>query len=182
MMNSFVNATMDDSLSIEYSRAYSARMKTLADRLDSAMREHDLSQSALSRASGVPQPTINRILKGLTLKPDTETTRKLAAAIGVSLEWLLDGVEGGTNSVNKSQSTPLSDEANSLIREVERLDAAGGLPRKLFPLVRRMLAATSESPENKMYAPGMKDVREAQMNLEGLMHESERRKGTRKSR
>jgi len=41
------------------------------------------SQSQLSRASGVPQPTINRILKGVTENPDLITLQKLAQALSV---------------------------------------------------------------------------------------------------
>lgn len=49
------------------------------------------SQSALARASGVPQPTINRILKGTgRLGPETNTLAKLAVACNVSLSWLQD--------------------------------------------------------------------------------------------
>lgn len=50
------------------------------------------SQSELSRRSGVPQPTINRILKGGGKRgPETETIRKLAEACSVTFEWLLEG-------------------------------------------------------------------------------------------
>jgi len=50
------------------------------------------SQSALARASGVPQPTINRILKGTGKKgPETGTITALAQACNVSTQWLTDG-------------------------------------------------------------------------------------------
>jgi phage repressor protein C with HTH and peptisase S24 domain len=65
---------------------------TIAKRLDTAMKAAGFeTQSALSRKSGVPQPTINRILKGLGKKgPETETIKKLAAACNVSASWLID--------------------------------------------------------------------------------------------
>jgi len=51
-----------------------------------------VSQSALARASGVPQPTINRILKGTGKKgPETNTISALAQACSVSAQWLIDG-------------------------------------------------------------------------------------------
>jgi transcriptional regulator with XRE-family HTH domain len=67
----------------------------IAMRLDEAMRAAGFkSQSALARASGVPQPTINRILKGGGKRgPETETVRKLAEALNVSFQWLLEGKE-----------------------------------------------------------------------------------------
>jgi transcriptional regulator with XRE-family HTH domain len=57
------------------------------------MREARIpSQNALAKASGVPQATISRILKGNGKKgPETETVRKLAAAVNVSFEWLNEG-------------------------------------------------------------------------------------------
>jgi phage repressor protein C with HTH and peptisase S24 domain len=67
---------------------------TIATRLDHAMQDAGFkSQSALARASGVPQPTINRILNGVGSKgPETETLRKLASACNVSFEWLHEGL------------------------------------------------------------------------------------------
>ncbi|MFZ3286594.1 MAG: helix-turn-helix transcriptional regulator [Telluria sp.] len=66
---------------------------SISNRLDEAMKAAKFeSQSALSRASGVPQPTINRILKGPTKKgPETDTLMKLAAACNVTLDWLREG-------------------------------------------------------------------------------------------
>ncbi|MFZ6647745.1 LexA family transcriptional regulator [Undibacterium sp. TJN25] len=67
---------------------------TLTSRLETAMQAAGFaSQSALSRASGVPQPTINRILNAVGTKgPETETLRKLASACNVSFEWLHEGL------------------------------------------------------------------------------------------
>jgi len=68
---------------------------SIANRLDEAMQRAGFkSQSALSRASGIPQPTINRILKGGGTKgPETSTIQKLATATGVSFSWLHEGTE-----------------------------------------------------------------------------------------
>lgn len=67
---------------------------TLRERLERASEEAGFdSQSSLARASGVPQATISRILGGDgTSGPELETIRKLAAACGVSLTWLAEGV------------------------------------------------------------------------------------------
>ena len=64
-----------------------------AARLAEAMREVRIaSQSALARASGISQPTINRILKGGGKKgPEAHTLVKLAAACNVSFGWLHEG-------------------------------------------------------------------------------------------
>nr|MBV0881041.1 helix-turn-helix domain-containing protein [Noviherbaspirillum sp. L7-7A] len=50
------------------------------------------SQSELARRSGVPQPTINRILNGVGRQgPATETLKKLAVACEMPFQWLADG-------------------------------------------------------------------------------------------
>ncbi|WP_257146322.1 helix-turn-helix domain-containing protein [Burkholderia sp. JKS000303] len=61
--------------------------------MDELMQAHSLfsgtrGQSALSRASGVPQPTISRLLKKSSA-PEMETVVKLARPFGVTCEWLL---------------------------------------------------------------------------------------------
>lgn len=67
----------------------------IASRLDLAMKEAGFeSQSALSRASGIPQPTINRILKGVVKKgPEAHTLVQLATACNVTFDWLHEGIE-----------------------------------------------------------------------------------------
>jgi phage repressor protein C with HTH and peptisase S24 domain len=85
---------MDRTLQQTYTRTYSAGM-TIGSRLDIAMREAGFeSQSALARASGIPQPTINRILKGAGKRgPETQTIIALASACNVKFEWLHEGRE-----------------------------------------------------------------------------------------
>lgn len=66
----------------------------IANRLDQAMKFAEITtQSALSRSSGVPQPTINRILKGVVGKrgPETQTLTNLARACNVNVDWLREG-------------------------------------------------------------------------------------------
>lgn len=83
---------MNSLLCVGYTRAYSRGM-TISTRLDQAMQAAGIpSQSALARASGVPQPTINRILKGTGKKgPETSTIVQLAQACNVAAQWLMDG-------------------------------------------------------------------------------------------
>lgn len=76
---------------------YSQRMD-LSARLDEAMKAAGYeSQTALSRASGVSQSAVNRILKRQGKQgPDTATVAKLADACGVKTEWLISGIGSGT--------------------------------------------------------------------------------------
>lgn len=66
----------------------------IALRLDEAMSARNITnQSKLARMSGVPQSTINRILKGAgRLGPQTETLRQLAMTLAVHLRWLQEGL------------------------------------------------------------------------------------------
>ncbi len=68
---------------------------TIPNRLQEAMNRVGITnQSELARRSGVPQPTINRILNGVGRQgPATQTLKKLAAACEVSFQWLAEGME-----------------------------------------------------------------------------------------
>lgn len=88
------------------------RVMTIAERLDAAMTAARIkSQSALSRASGVPQPTINRILKDVHKhSPDTKTLQALAQSLGVSFEWLAEGRGDMRRAGFNDVATPPEDE------------------------------------------------------------------------
>jgi len=67
-------------------------MTTISERVLEAMKDAGFpSQTALSRVSGVPQPTINRIINKVAGTPEVSTLQKLATACDVNLQWLLDG-------------------------------------------------------------------------------------------
>lgn len=52
------------------------------------MKEKGISQSGLSRATGVPQPTINRILSQVTQDPRRDSLVSIANYFGVPTETL----------------------------------------------------------------------------------------------
>ncbi|MDD2056305.1 helix-turn-helix domain-containing protein [Pseudomonas putida] len=60
-----------------------------------AQRMHELgwSEGELGRKSGVPQPTIHRILTGASASPRQANVEKIAKALGVTTEWLWKGGE-----------------------------------------------------------------------------------------
>ncbi|CAB3730627.1 helix-turn-helix domain-containing protein [Paraburkholderia rhynchosiae] len=67
----------------------------VGDRLNELMQAHPLyrgrgGQSALGKKTGVPQPTINRILGKKSL-PELGTLSKLAIEFGVTTDWLMTG-------------------------------------------------------------------------------------------
>ena len=55
------------------------------------MADANLNETQLGKKSGVPQPTINRILSGESASPRMPTIAKLAKALRVSPEWLMYG-------------------------------------------------------------------------------------------
>jgi len=65
----------------------------IAERLREAMQARNIrTQARLSKLSGVPQPTISRVLLGNHgAGPELETSRKLAKATCVHLIWLQEG-------------------------------------------------------------------------------------------
>lgn len=62
----------------------------ISKQLAKLMRSQNLSQSALSRATNVPQPTINRILSGVTREPRRDSVIRLATFFGITPESLYD--------------------------------------------------------------------------------------------
>lgn len=95
-LNNSCNTQMNNNLRTFNTCAYSPQMD-IASRLDQAMKKAGYkTQQAIADASGVPQPTIARILKGIGKKgPESETIKKLANACGVSFTWLLEGKDNG---------------------------------------------------------------------------------------
>lgn len=60
-----------------------------AERLTGLMKERGLNQVAVARACGWASPVVNRYCGGRI--PKAENLEKLAAVLGVSMEWLLHG-------------------------------------------------------------------------------------------
>lgn len=89
-----MSTTLEYKFAECYSPAHSPGMENIGDRLDGLMQAHPLyrgrGQSALARNTGVPQPTINRILSNKSV-PEMATVVKLAEAFNVTCEWLLTG-------------------------------------------------------------------------------------------
>ncbi|MCC3720556.1 XRE family transcriptional regulator [Rouxiella badensis] len=77
-------------------------MSTLSERLNQAMSETGFeSQAKLESASGVKQSVISKILTGKSIT--SRHTGNLAAAMGISADWLINGV----GSMKGSGDSPL---------------------------------------------------------------------------
>lgn len=122
------------------------------DRLDELMQAHSLyaghrGQSALARASGVPQPTISRILKKKAA-PEMETVVKLAKALGVACEWLL--TERGEKYVRNAHESPIvNPEANVTDQEPAS---------EIATLISRLQNLQTEVAALLLYAQGLPAV------------------------
>ncbi|MGF6697641.1 transcriptional regulator with XRE-family HTH domain [Paraburkholderia sp. MM5496-R1] len=91
----------------------------IGDLLDQAMKRRGIrSQGALSRLSGVPQPTINRTLKNVSV-PEFSTLKKLADALDVDVRSLMDGDISGSTSV--ARVSPEAEQAAMVGKYVRRL-------------------------------------------------------------
>lgn len=99
------------------------KISNISDRLAWAMTHANFkSQKDLERASGIPQPTINRILNKPGKKgPESETVRLLADACGVSFLWLNEGSGSPMRS-----GEGLGDEIGSVTDRVTDVDMQFG--------------------------------------------------------
>jgi transcriptional regulator with XRE-family HTH domain len=73
--------------------------KRIADR----MVELGLSQTELGRLSGVPQPTIHRIMTGESQSPRQKNIDKISKALGVSPGWLWTGKSESVAAEDRQQ-------------------------------------------------------------------------------
>jgi phage repressor protein C with HTH and peptisase S24 domain len=135
---------------------------TIAHRLQEAMNGAGItSQSELARRSGVPQPTINRILNGVGKQgPATQTLKKLAAACEVSFQWLADGTsaERSAGAEGAVSSVPEPDiEHLFVVPKTSRADKAVGSIRIRKVRLRSSAKGTKfdahadERPEEEIY-------------------------------
>lgn len=66
------------------------RARLFRDRLQQAMRQGNISQTALSRLAGVDRSTLSQLLKDQGARlPNAQLVAECAAALGVSADWLL---------------------------------------------------------------------------------------------
>ncbi|MBZ5793885.1 helix-turn-helix domain-containing protein [Burkholderia contaminans] len=137
-----------------YSLTHSLAMKKVGDRLRELLHAHpnygERGQSKLSRDTGVPQPTISRILRGGSV-PELETLAALAIPFGVTCEWLL--TERGPKFVAELYASQpnerateatraLPPNAQKLVSEIKRASEAG-VPEDAFAAIMTLLKLMS---------------------------------------
>ena len=88
----------------------------ISKQLSKLMRDNNLSQSALSRATGVPQPTINRILSEVTREPRRDSVVRIANFFGITPESLYE--TGGS----KSARMPTAESSEEIYKRIAMLN------------------------------------------------------------
>ena len=73
------------------------------ERLGKTIKEKGYNESRLAKATGISPSTIANYRNGIT-KPDKTKLRIICNQLGVSVDWMLTGVESSTNMTN--QDTP----------------------------------------------------------------------------
>ncbi len=76
---------------------------TIGERVAERRHKKQWSQVDLARESGVPQATISRLEQGKRPAPGPELLRKLAVALGVSVDWLIGMYEADVGNVTKRE-------------------------------------------------------------------------------
>ncbi|WP_170292316.1 LexA family transcriptional regulator [Xanthomonas maliensis] len=110
-------------------------MNRLAENIRRLMDVEKLSENQLSRNTGVPQPTIHRVLSGRVADPRDGTLRPLADYFGTSVEELRTGTPAQNNSAREPMAAyrvkavdgedGLDPDREVLVAEVDVLVSAG---------------------------------------------------------
>ena len=97
------------------------------------LKKQGISQARIARLAGVEQRTVNRLLAGLTKKPDISVVQKLQSALGINVEAPIaadPGVKYGDplkvaveEEINKLDRVELADLLSQLLKKArERKD------------------------------------------------------------
>lgn len=98
------------------------------EKLDFLMAKMSINKSKLSQLSGVPYTTIDGFYKKGYENTKISTIRKIASALDVSLDYLIDdNISDETYQPSKIETAPsdLSEEAKKIARSYDKLDARG---------------------------------------------------------
>ena len=76
-------------------------METINDRISERRQALKISKNELARRVGITHASVNKWESGLN-QPKGRYLNDLAAALGVSVDWLLTGKEEGTTGVAES--------------------------------------------------------------------------------
>lgn len=103
-----------NNTSMDSEAVHNRRMReSMSTELARLMKLGGISQSGLSRATGVPQPTINRILSQVTQDPRRDSMISIANYFGVPLESLYSS--SAPNKSSKKNPKAIEDVFNRIL-------------------------------------------------------------------
>ena len=91
-------------------------MKTLSERIASAMQDAGISQAELARRCGIKQPSVSGWLNGKSKYLRGENLLRAAQALGVDEHWLATG-EGSRKVVSSSSELQQASQLANLTKE-----------------------------------------------------------------
>lgn len=95
----------------------------------------------------MPQPTIARVLKGTTDTPELGTVKKLAAALGVTATWL---VEGPDDAVEYAGDAPQQATQPTAVKQLDEMEMRAAALREMqIAQATAILASLSDSALSK---------------------------------
>lgn len=93
-------------------------MSEISSRIDNALSEKQITRAELSRQTGIPVTTIKSWISGAI--PNAEAAYKVAQYLGVTVEWLVTGIE--TNQTEIKKYTEQERELIDIFRNLDERD------------------------------------------------------------
>lgn len=91
-------------------------MSDITDRIESLLVIRHMKRADLARATGIPEATMRNWIKGTS--PQAVPLSKIAASLGVSLDYLVTGAELKIDSMSEEQERAL--ELFTILDEADR--------------------------------------------------------------
>lgn len=94
-------------------------LNVMTDRIKELKKKKNITNAQLSEKSGVPYGTINKILAGETSEPSVNAIAKIAAAMNVSVDYIVNG------KVDSSAELNLTGAEKLYIKKYKKIDERG---------------------------------------------------------
>lgn len=93
----------------------------IGDRIEAEMIRREWSEGELARRSGVPQPTIHRIIKSESKNPRQENIQAIARVLGCSSDWLWYGTGKAPEGAAQAETEPASNAIDKVRQMLEKV-------------------------------------------------------------
>ena len=95
-------------------------MSEISSRIDNALSEKQITRAELSRQTGIPVTTIKSWISGAI--PNAEAAYKVAQYLGVTVEWLVTGIENKSENQNLKTYSEQERELIEIFRHLDERD------------------------------------------------------------